>query len=244
MDTNQIEGKNPVKEALRSGRPMDKILVARGSGAGMRPLLDLARQQGVFVQETDRRKLDSISRTGAHQGVIAFVSEVAYASLEDIFARAQQKNTPVFIVIADGITDPHNLGAIIRSACAAGAHGVIIPKHRSAGINAVVAKASAGAVEHIPIVKVTNISKTLEELQSRGVWVVGTALENAVDLYHADLKGNIAVVIGSEGEGMSRLVKEKCDFLVKIPMIGDLQSLNASVACGVVLYEIVRQRLG
>lgn len=244
MDTNQIEGKNPVKEALRSGRPMDKILVARGSGAGMRPLLDLARQQGVFVQETDRRKLDSISRTGAHQGVIAFVSEVAYASLEDIFARAQQKNTPVFIVIADGITDPHNLGAIIRSACAAGAHGVIIPKHRSAGINAVVAKASAGAVEHIPIVKVTNISKTLEELQSRGVWVVGTALENAVDLYRADLKGNIAVVIGSEGEGMSRLVKEKCDFLVKIPMIGDLQSLNASVACGVVLYEIVRQRLG
>ena len=197
-----------------------------------------------MVVNADRRKLDEMSRTHAHQGVIAVAAVRAYASIEDIFQRAEERGEAPLIVLCDELSDPHNLGAVIRTADAAGAHGVIIPKRRSAGLTAVVAKTSAGAVAHVPVARVANLPSLLKELKEEGVWVFGTAMNGSTPLYQADLKGPAAIVIGSEGEGMGRLVTENCDFTVSIPMFGKINSLNASAAAAVLLYEAVRQRTG
>ena len=209
-----------------------------------RILFSTARAAGVVVVDADKRKLDFMSRTHAHQGVIALTSVREYVSVEDILNIAREKGEKPLIVVCDEISDPHNLGAIIRTAECAGAHGVVIPKRRSAGLTSVVAKTSAGAVSYVPVARVPNIPALLEQLQKEGVWVFGTAAEGACDLYSADLKGPAAIVIGSEGDGMTRLVREKCDFLVSIPMKGSISSLNASAAAAILLYEAVRQRLG
>ena len=240
---NQIEGRNPVLEVFRSGRTVDKLLIAKGSREGsILEIIQKAKEQGVVIQEVDRRRLDELSMTrGAHQGVIAFVTPYSYVTVEDIINRAAEKDEPPFVVVLDEITDPHNLGSIIRTAESCGAHGIIIPKRRSAGLTPAVIKASAGAVEFIPIAKVTNIANTLEDLKKYGLWVAGAHMDG--DLYTSkDLTGPIALVIGSEGKGLGRLVKAKCDFLVRIPQKGKISSLNASVAAGVLMYEIVRQR--
>ncbi|MCQ2420936.1 MAG: 23S rRNA (guanosine(2251)-2'-O)-methyltransferase RlmB, partial [Clostridia bacterium] len=205
-------------------------------------LAAMAKQAGAVVVETDRRKLDQMSATGAHQGIIAVVAAHSYAELDDIFARAEEKGEAPLIVICDELSDPHNLGAIIRTAECAGAHGVIIPKRRSVGLTAVVGKASAGALEYMPVVRVANITNAIKELKERGVWVCGTAADGDTNLYHADLKNAAAIVIGNEGDGMSRLVADSCDFKVSIPMKGAISSLNASAAAAILLYEAVRQR--
>lgn len=241
---NLLEGRNALQEAISGGRAVDKVYIAEGStDRALARLAALAKQAGAVVVETDRRKLDMMSATGAHQGVIAQVAQHNYATIDDIFARAEQSGQPPLIVICDELSDPHNLGAIMRTAECAGAHGVIIPKRRSVGLTAVVGKASAGAIEYMPVARVSNITATMEELQKRGVWIYGTAADGASDLYHTDLTGPAAIVIGSEGDGMSRLVSEKCDFKVSIPMQGNISSLNASAAAAIMLYEAVRQRL-
>ena len=216
-----IEGRNAVIEALRTEASIDKI----------------------FIQEADRRKLDGMSRTHAHQGVIALAAVREYVSVDDILADAAAKNESPLIVVCDEISDPHNLGAIIRTAYCAGAHGVVIPKRRSAGLTSVVAKTSAGAVSHMKVARVPNIPSLLKDLKKQGVWVFGTAANGTTGLYDADLKGAAAIVIGSEGDGMTRLAAENCDFLVSIPMKGDLNSLNASASAAILLYEAVRQRM-
>ena len=240
---NQVEGRNPVLEAFRSGRTVDKLLIARGSREGsILEIIQKAKEQGIVIQEVDRRRLDDLSMTrGAHQGVIAFVTPYSYVELEEILEMASKKEEPPFVIVLDEITDPHNLGSIIRTAECCGAHGVIIPKRRAAGLTPVAIKASAGAVEFMPIAKVTNISDTLETLKKHGLWVAGADMDG--ELYNSkDLTGPMALVIGSEGKGLGRLVKEKCDFLVSIPQKGSISSLNASVAAGVLMYEMVRQR--
>ena len=241
-----IEGRNAVHEAIRAGRTINKVFYAKGDGDGMLTHLAMrAKEMGAVVVACDRKKLDSMSETHAHQGIIAFAAAHSYATIDDILNRASESGRPPLIVVCDEISDPHNLGAIIRSAEVAGAHGVIIPKRRSAGLTAVVEKVSAGAIEHLPVARVANITAALGELKKAGVWVFGTALEeNSISLFDADLKGAVAIVIGSEGDGMSRLVRENCDFTVKIPMLGKIESLNASAAAAVVLFEAVRQRLG
>lgn len=240
---NMLEGRNALTEALSAGRPVDKVYIAAGdTDRALARLAALAKQAGAVVVETDRRKLDQMSATGAHQGVIAMTAAHSYASMDDIFARAEESGRPPLIVICDELTDPHNLGAILRTAECAGAHGVIIPKRRSVGLTAVVGKASAGAVEYMPVVRVGNITAAIRELKSRGVWVYGTAADGAQTLYQADLKGAAAIVIGNEGEGMSRLVAESCDVMLSIPMRGKISSLNASAAAAILLYEAVRQR--
>lgn len=240
---NMIEGRNALTEALSAGRPVDKVYIAAGdTDRVLARLAALAKQAGAVVVETDRRKLDLMSATGAHQGVIAMTAAHSYASMDDIFARAEESGRPPLIVICDELTDPHNLGAILRTAECAGAHGVIIPKRRSVGLTAVVGKASAGAVEYMPVVRVGNITAAIRELKARGVWVYGTAADGAQTLYQADLKGAAAIVIGNEGEGMSRLVAESCDVMLSIPMRGKISSLNASAAAAILLYEAVRQR--
>ena len=239
-----IEGRNAVTEALRAGTPIDKIYIARGeTDRTLGRIAAEAKKAGLVVVDVDRRKLDAMSATHSHQGVIAVAAAHAYASVEDIFARAEARGEKPLIVICDEISDPHNLGAIIRTAECAGAHGVIIPKRRSAGVTSVVAKTSAGAVSYMPVARVPNIPALLKDLQKQGVWVFGTAAEGTTTLYSADLKGSAAIVIGSEGDGMSRLVRENCDFLVSIPMKGEISSLNASAAAAILLYEAVRQRL-
>ena len=239
-----IEGRNAVTEALRAGTAIDKIYIARGeTDRTLGRIAAEARKAGLVVVDVDRRKLDAMSATHSHQGVIAVAAAQAYASIEDIFERAAQRGEKPLIVVCDEISDPHNLGAIIRTAECAGAHGVIIPKRRSAGITSVVAKTSAGAVSYMPVARVPNIPALLKDLQKQGVWVFGTAAEGTTTLYEADLKGSAAIVIGSEGDGMSRLVRENCDFLVSIPMKGQISSLNASAAAAILLYEAVRQRL-
>ena len=239
-----IEGRNAVIEALRSGAAIDKIYLQKGeTDKTLGHIASRARAAGTVVVEADRRKLDAMSRTHAHQGVIALASVREYVSVESILHSAREKGEAPLLVVCDEISDPHNLGAIIRTAYCAGAHGVIIPKRRSAGLTAVVAKTSAGAVAHVPVARVPNITALLKELKEEGVWVFGTAAGGTTDLYHVDLKGPAAIVIGSEGEGMSRLVEENCDFLVSIPMKGGLNSLNASAAAAVLLYEAVRQRM-
>ena len=239
-----IEGRNAVIEALRAGTTMDKIYLAKGeTDKTLGHIASKARAQGIVVVEADRRKLDNMSRTHAHQGVIAVAAVREYVSIEDILQVAKDKGEPPLLVICDELSDPHNLGAVIRTAECAGAHGVVIPKRRSAGLTAVVAKTSAGAVSHIPVARVANLPSLLKELKKAGLWIFGSAADGTTPLYDADLKGPAAIVIGSEGEGMSRLVTENCDFLVSIPMKGKLNSLNASAAAAILLYEAVRQRL-
>ena len=238
-----IEGRNAVIEALRAGTAIDKIYIARGeTDATLGHIASTARNKGVVVTEADRRKLDGMSRTKSHQGVIAVAAVREYASVEDILNAAREKGEPPLIVVCDELSDPHNLGAVIRTAECAGAHGVIIPKRRSAGLTAIVAKTSAGAVSHLPVARVPNLTAVLKELKAQGLWVFGGAAGGETNLCSADLKGPAAIVIGSEGDGMSRLVREQCDFLVSIPMKGRLNSLNASAAAAVILYEAVRQR--
>ena len=238
-----IEGRNAVIEALRVGTAIDKIYLAKGeTDKTLGHIASRARDAGIVVVEADRRKLDGMSRTHAHQGVIALAAVREYATVESILAAAAEKGEPPLLVVCDEISDPHNLGAILRTAECAGAHGVIIPKRRSAGLTAVVAKTSAGAVSYIPVARVANIPSLLKDLKKQGVWVFGTAAGGATDLYGADLKGPAAIVIGSEGSGMTRLAAENCDFLVSIPMKGRISSLNASAAAAILLYEAVRQR--
>jgi 23S rRNA (guanosine2251-2'-O)-methyltransferase len=238
-----IEGRNPVIEVLKSGREVEKILVAKGSTQGsIRKIVGIAKDKNIIVQYVDKNKLDSISNTKAHQGVIAIVSAYQYKNIDDILKLAQDRNEDPFIIILDEITDPHNLGAIIRTAECAGAHGIIIPKRRSVGLTSVVAKTSAGAVEYLPVAKVTNIPSTIEELKERGIWVYGLDMEGEDEYYNVDINGPIAIVIGSEGKGIGRLVKEKCDSLLRIPMKGKVTSLNASVAASIMIYEVLRQR--
>ena len=238
-----IEGRNAVTEALRAGTAIDKIYIAKGeTDATLGHIASTARNKGVVVVEADRRKLDGMSRTKSHQGVIAIAAVREYASVDDILNAAREKGEAPLIVVCDELSDPHNLGAVIRTAEAAGAHGVIIPKRRSAGLTAIVGKTSAGAVAHLPVARVPNIPSLLKQLKQEGVWVFGTAADGNTTLYNADLKGPAAIVIGSEGDGMGRLVTENCDFKVSIPMKGHINSLNASAAAAILLYEAVRQR--
>lgn len=239
-----IEGRNAVIEALRAGTQIDKIFIMKGEvDTALGHIASTARSQGIVVADADKRKLDGMSRTHAHQGVIALAAVREYVSVDDILADAAAKNEPPLIVVCDEISDPHNLGAIIRTAYCAGAHGVVIPKRRSAGLTSVVAKTSAGAVSHMKVARVPNIPSLLKDLKKQGVWVFGTAVNGTTGLYDADLKGAAAIVIGSEGDGMTRLAAENCDFLVSIPMKGDLNSLNASASAAILLYEAVRQRM-
>lgn len=238
-----IEGRNAVIEALRAGENIDKIFILKGeTDKTLGHIASKARAAGIVVVDADRRKLDNMSRTHAHQGVIALAAVREYVSVESILQAAEAKGEKPLLVICDEISDHHNLGAIIRTAECAGAHGVVIPKRRSAGLTAVVAKTSAGAVAHVPVARVPNIPSLLKDLKKQGVWVFGTAANGTTNLYEADLKGAAAIVIGSEGEGMTRLAEENCDFLVSIPMRGKLNSLNASAAAAILLYEAVRQR--
>ena len=243
MNETIIEGRNPVIEAIRAGKPIDKLYILDGCNDG--PVATIkreAKKKDIFVKYVAKERLDQLSETGKHQGVIAYTAAYEYSELEDIFALAQKKNESPFVIILDNIEDPHNLGAIIRTANLAGAHGVIIPKNRAVGLTATVAKASAGAINYTPVVRVTNIVRTIDELKKQGMWFVCADMDGTL-MYDLDLKGSIGLVIGNEGEGVSRLVKENCDMIASIPMKGDIDSLNASVACGVLSYEIVRQRL-
>jgi len=243
-ETGGIEGRNPVLEALKSGRTINKILIAKGEREGsIKQIIALAREKGIVVQEVDRSKLDGMSATGgAHQGVIALAAAKDYVETDDILAIADSKGEPAFILILDEITDPHNLGSILRTANAVGAHGVIIPKRRAIGLTPAVSKASAGAIEYVPVARVTNIAQTIEYLKKKNIWVVGTDASGEKSFFESDLTGPVALVIGSEGEGMGKLVKEKCDFIVNIPMKGQIASLNAAVAGAIVMYEILKQR--
>ena len=241
----QLEGRNALTEALKSGRTIDKVFIAAGdTDRGLQRLAAQAKEAGAVVVPVDRRKLDAMSVTHSHQGVICLAAAHEYATVDDILAEAEARGEQPLIVICDELTDPHNLGAILRSAECAGAHGVIIPKRRSVGLTAVVAKASAGAVEYMKVARVTNITATIEDLKKRGVWVYGTAAEGSIPMYQADLKGSAAIVIGNEGDGMSALVRKSCDVMVNIPMKGRISSLNASAAASILLYEAVRQRIG
>lgn len=240
----QLEGRNALTEALRSGRTIDKVFIATGEiDRGLQRLAAEAKEAGAVVVPVDRRKLDAMSTTRAHQGVIALAAAREYFTIDDILQEAAARGEEPLIVICDELSDPHNLGAILRSAECAGAHGVIIPKRRSVGLTAVVAKASAGAVEYMKVARVTNINAAISELKEKGVWVFGTAAEGSIPMYQADLTVPAAIVIGSEGEGMSRLVQKNCDVTVHIPMKGKITSLNASAAASILLYEAVRQRL-
>lgn len=239
-----IEGRNAVLEAFRAGRMIDKLYVQDGCQDG--PVLTIKREaakQGTLIKYVAKERLDQMSETGRHQGVIACAAAYAYAEVEDILQKARDKGEAPFIFLLDNIEDPHNLGAIIRTANLAGAHGVVIPKNRAVGLTATVAKASAGAINYTPVAKVTNLGQTIEELKKEGLWFVCADMDGTC-MYDLDLKGAIGLVIGSEGNGVGRLVKEKCDFTASIPMQGDIDSLNASVAAGVLAYEIVRQRRG
>ena len=241
----QLEGRNALTEALKSGRTIDKVFVAAGdTDRGLQRLAAQAKEAGAVVVPVDRRKLDQMSTTHSHQGVIALAAAHVYYTIDDILEEAASRGETPLIVICDELSDPHNLGAIMRSAECAGAHGVIIPKRRSVGLTATVAKASAGAVEYMKVARVTNINNAIAELKEKGVWVFGTAAEGSIPMYKADLTGPTAIVIGNEGDGMSQLVRKNCDVMVHIPMKGSISSLNASAAASILLYEAVRQRLG
>lgn len=243
MTEDIIYGKNPVIEALQSGREINKMVFLEGSkDKNMQKIIDMAKAKKIIVQFSERKVMDKLVDGENHQGVVAYVSPYEYYDLEEVLDIAHQKNEPPFLIICDEITDPHNLGSIIRTANAVGAHGVIIPKRRSAAVNQTVVKTSCGAVEYVPVVRVTNITQTIKQLKDAGVWVVGTDM-NAPFYSDANLTGSIAIVIGNEGDGISRLVKESCDFMVSLPMLGVVSSLNASVAGGVVMYEVLRQRM-
>lgn len=239
-----IAGRNGVNEALRAGRPIDSLYVQRGEKNGsMLSLIAKAREQGASIKEVDSRKLDFLSGGANHQGVVAMAAVKEYATLEDIFALAQARGEPPFIIVCDELEDPHNLGAIIRTAECAGAHGVVVPKRRSVGLTYSVGKASAGAVEYLPVARVQNLPVLLEDLQKRGVWVYAADMDGQ-PWCETDFSGSVALVIGSEGKGVGRLVKEKSDFVVSLPIKGQINSLNASVAAGVLCYEVARQRSG
>lgn len=239
-----IEGRNPVLEAFRAGKTIDKVFILEGSQEGpIRSIVKEAKKSDAIVNYVKKDRLDTMSLTGKHQGVIAYAAAYDYASVEEILQVAKDKDEPAFIIILDGIEDPHNLGAIIRTAHLAGAHGIIIPKRRAVGLTATVARTSAGAINYLPVAKVTNLVNTVESLKEDGLWFVCADMDGEI-MYNMDLKGPIGLVVGNEGEGVSRLLKEKCDFITKIPMYGQIDSLNASVAAGVLTYEIVRQRLG
>jgi 23S rRNA (guanosine2251-2'-O)-methyltransferase len=239
-----IFGKNAINEAIRAKRQIDKLYVIKGEKSGsIVEIIAKAKKMGALIKETDKKKLDFMCSNSVHQGVAARVTSHKYATISDIFETAKLKNEEAFIIIADSIEDPHNLGAIIRTAECVGAHGVIIPKHNSAGLSYSVSKSSAGALEYMNIVKVTNISKTIDELKERGIWVFGTDMKG--ELYtKTDLRGPVAIVTGNEGKGVSQLVKKKCDSIITIPLEGKISSLNVSVATGVIAYEILRQRNG
>lgn len=241
--SGQLEGRNPVLEALRAGREINKLLVAKGSKEGsIREILSVAREAGVIVQELDRSRLDALAEGRSHQGVIALVAAHRYYEVEEILEQAKAKGDDPLVLILDGIEDPQNLGSLLRTANAVGAHGVIIPERRAVGLTETVAKVSAGAVEYVPVARVTNTARTIEELKEKGFWVVGTHQDAKELYYQARLTGPLAVVIGSEGKGIGRLVAEKCDFMVRLPMLGQVTSLNAAVAGAILLYEIRRQR--
>ena len=243
METSgeMIAGKNPVLEALRAGREINKLWIAEGvKKTGVQELMDLAKERGVLVQFVPKQKIDKLAEN--HQGIVASVAAYNYAELDDLFAAAKEKNEDPFIIILDELEDPHNLGSIMRTADAIGVHGIIIPKRRAVGLTAVVAKASTGAIEHVPVVRVTNLAQTVDELKERGVWIAGTDAKGSADYRKMDATLPLAVIIGSEGKGMARLLKEKCDFLYHLPMIGHVTSLNASVAAALLMYEVYRKR--
>lgn len=240
----KVEGRNAVLEAFRSGKAVDKLFVLERCEDGpVRTILREAKKHDTMVKFVKKERLDQMSETGKHQGVIAMTAAYTYAEVDDILEAAREKGEPPFILLLDNIEDPHNLGAIIRTANLAGAHGVIIPKNRAVGLTATVARTSAGALNYTPVAKVTNFARTIEELKKQGMWFVCADM-GGTQMYDLDLKGSIGLVIGNEGEGVSKLVREKCDFIASIPMHGDIDSLNASVAAGVLAYEIVRQRMG
>ncbi|CAH0347493.1 23S rRNA (guanosine(2251)-2'-O)-methyltransferase RlmB [Bacillus sp. CECT 9360] len=242
MSEEYIIGRNPVLEALRSEREINKILVAEGSQKGqMQQIIGLAKERQVLLQFVPKKKIDQMS-DGNHQGVIAQVAAYAYAELDDLFALAEERNEAPFFLLLDEIEDPHNLGSIMRTADAAGVHGIIIPKRRAVGLTATVAKLSTGAIEYIPVVRVTNMARAIEEIKERGVWIVGTDAKGSDDYRSMDGGMSIGLVIGSEGKGMGRLIKDKCDFLIRLPMAGKVTSLNASVAAGLLMYEVYRKR--
>jgi 23S rRNA (guanosine2251-2'-O)-methyltransferase len=241
MNDEMIAGRHPILEALRSGRTIHKLLYAEGA-QGIGPVLAEARSLGIVTQQVDRRKLDQLAAGVRHQGIVAMAAERDYASIDDLFAAAEASGSMPLFVVLDEIEDPHNLGSILRTVDCAGAHGVIVPKRRSAGLTATVAKTSAGAVEHVPVARVTNIAQTIDELKDRGVWIAGADAAAEQQVYQTDLVMPLAIVIGNEGQGLGRLVREKCDFLIKLPMYGRINSLNASVATALLLYEAVRQR--
>ncbi|WP_018663980.1 23S rRNA (guanosine(2251)-2'-O)-methyltransferase RlmB [Heyndrickxia acidiproducens] len=242
MNQEYIAGKNPVLEALRSGREINKIWIAEGSQKGsMQQVMQLAKQKNVFVQSVPKQKIDAMV-SGVHQGVVALIAAYRYAEIEDLFQLSEKRNELPFFLILDELEDPHNLGSILRTADAVGAHGVIIPKRRSVALTATVAKASTGAIEHIPVVRVTNLARTIKDLKKRGIWIMGTDASASQDYRKMDANLPLAMVIGSEGKGISRIVKEACDFLVKLPMAGHVTSLNASVAASLLMYEVFRNR--
>ena len=243
MNSQQIEGRNAVMEAFRSGQVIDKLFILDGCQDGpVRSIAREARKKDTIINYVPKERLDQLSQTGSHQGVIAQIAAYEYSTVEDILEKAREKGEPPFFFLLDNIEDPHNLGAIIRTANLAGAHGVIIPKRRAVGLTATVAKTSAGALNYTPVAKVTNLGKTIDELKEAGIWFVCADMDGD-RMYDLNLKGPIGMVIGNEGEGVSRLIREKCDFTAAIPMKGDIDSLNASVAAGILAYEIVRQRL-
>lgn len=243
MAEDKLEGRNSVLEALKAGRTINKLFVSKGDREGsVRQIIALAKDKKIIVQEVERAKLDSMSSTHSHQGVIAFVAAKDYVEVDDILEIAEQRGEAPFIIILDEITDPQNLGSILRTADAVGAHGVIIPKRRAIGLTATVSKASAGAVEHVAVSRVTNIAQTIEYLKKKNIWVAGADISGDRAFYEADLRGPVALVIGSEGEGIGKLVLEKCEFIVNIPMKGKISSLNAAVAGAIMMYEILKQR--
>ena len=242
MPENLLVGRNPIREALRAGRPMEKLLVMKGDLSGAaREIARMAREAGVVVQEVEKSRLDQVYPN--HQGLLAYVSSASYSSLEDIFDRAKRLGEDPFIMVLDGVTDPHNLGAIIRSAECAGAHGLVIPERRSAGLNPACVKAAAGATEYLPVARVPNLSRAIDEMKERGVWVYAADMDGE-DVYRAELTGPVAIVVGAEGEGVSSLVARNCDRTLSIPLFGHINSLNASVAAGIMLFEVARARRG
>ncbi|MBX9988819.1 23S rRNA (guanosine(2251)-2'-O)-methyltransferase RlmB [Priestia sp. Y58] len=242
MEHEFIIGRNPVLEALKSGRDINKLWIAEGSqGGSMGQITQLAKSNGVLVQFVPKKKIEQMV-DGIHQGVAAQVAAYQYAELDDLFNLAEKRNESPFFLLLDELEDPHNLGSIMRTADAVGAHGIIIPKRRSVGLTATVAKASTGAIEHVPVARVTNLSRTIDELKDRGVWIVGTDAKESDDYRNLDGGMPLTLVIGSEGKGMSRLIREKCDFLVQLPMVGHVTSLNASVAASLLMYEVYRKR--
>lgn len=239
-----VEGRNAVMEAIKTDRTIEYIMISKGEKTGsIKNIIKLAKEKGVVVKEVDRKKLDSMSQTGVHQGIMAIITPYEYYDLQDILDYAEEKGEKPFIIILDEIEDPHNFGSIVRTAEVCGAHGIIIPKRRNVGVTPTVYKSSVGAVEHVKIAKVTNINNTIEELKNIGIWVYGADMHGEDYCFNVNFSGAVALVIGNEGHGISKLTKEKCDMLVKIPMAGKINSLNASVAGGIIMYEILKQRI-